>query len=141
VAAASTAAIAMKKVGVNLLYTGKGAVFAQLVDRGMEFYLKLNSGRPSKRQEDGRPVRPALLREPAPARRAARTPLVTKDGSLGRRARPEQDVGDDHFLYASDAPHWDGEFPKNLKYLWNHPDLSQKPREDQPVTRRRSILN
>ena len=24
-------------------------------------------------------------------------------------------VGDDHFLYASDIPHWDGEFPKNLK--------------------------
>ena len=38
-------------------------------------------------------------------------------------------VGDDHFLYASDVPHWDGEFPKNLKYLWNHPDLSQKTKE------------
>jgi len=22
-------------------------------------------------------------------------------------------LGDDHFLYASDVPHWDGEFPKN----------------------------
>jgi uncharacterized protein len=38
-------------------------------------------------------------------------------------------VGDNHFLYASDIPHWDGEFPKNLKYLWNHPDLSQKTKE------------
>ncbi len=38
-------------------------------------------------------------------------------------------VGDDHFLYASDIPHWDGEFPKNLKYLWNHPDLSRKTKE------------
>jgi hypothetical protein len=38
-------------------------------------------------------------------------------------------VGDNHFLYASDVPHWDGEFPKNLKYLWNHPDLSQKTKE------------
>src|SRR5262249_11766947 len=56
-------------------------------------------------------------------------PLVTKDGSLGRWARPAQDVGDDHFLYASDVPHRDGEFPKNLKYLWNHPDLSQKTKE------------
>jgi hypothetical protein len=33
------------------------------------------------------------------------------------------------FSYASDIPHWDGEFPKNLKYLWNHPDLSQKTKE------------
>jgi hypothetical protein len=34
--------------------------------------------------------------------------------------------GSDHFLYASDIPHWHREFPKNLKYLWNHPDLSEK---------------
>ena len=30
------------KVGVNLPYTGIGAEFAQLIDRGMELYLKLN---------------------------------------------------------------------------------------------------
>ena len=30
------------KVGVNLPYTGIGAEFAQLVDHGMELYLKLN---------------------------------------------------------------------------------------------------
>src|SRR5881628_382632 len=30
------------KVGVNLPYTGIGAEFAQLVDRGMDLYLKLN---------------------------------------------------------------------------------------------------
>src|SRR5213593_2888312 len=33
------------KVGVNLPYTGIGAEFAQLVDRGMELYLKLNADR------------------------------------------------------------------------------------------------
>ena len=31
------------KVGVALPYTGIGAEFAQLVDRGMELYLKLNA--------------------------------------------------------------------------------------------------
>src|SRR5437899_8000703 len=31
------------KVGVNLPYTGIGAEFAQLVDRGMELYLKINA--------------------------------------------------------------------------------------------------
>jgi branched-chain amino acid transport system substrate-binding protein len=31
------------KVGVNLPYTGIGAEFAQLIDRGMEIYLKLNA--------------------------------------------------------------------------------------------------
>ena len=38
-------------------------------------------------------------------------------------------VGDNHVLYASDVPHWDGEFPKNIKYLWNHPDLSRTTKE------------
>jgi branched-chain amino acid transport system substrate-binding protein len=49
--AAAFAALAMStawaqaqeiKIGVNLPYTGIGAEFAQLVDRGMEQYLKLN---------------------------------------------------------------------------------------------------
>ena len=31
------------KVGVNLPFTGIGAEFAQLIDRGMETYLKLNA--------------------------------------------------------------------------------------------------
>jgi hypothetical protein len=30
---------------------------------------------------------------------------------------------------AQDVPHWEREFSKNLKYLWNHPDLSQKTKE------------
>ena len=45
-ALALTAAMAQAqevKVGVNLPYTGIGAEFAQLVDRGMEIYLKLNA--------------------------------------------------------------------------------------------------
>ena len=33
-------------------------------------------------------------------------------------------LGDDHFMYSSDFPHWDGEFPENLDNLWNHPSLS-----------------
>jgi len=46
VALAMTTALAHAqevKVGVNLPYTGIGAEFAQLVDRGMELYLKLNA--------------------------------------------------------------------------------------------------
>src|SRR5437763_60438 len=38
-------------------------------------------------------------------------------------------VGDDHFVYASDIPHWDGEFPGNLEGLWAHPDLSRTTKE------------
>jgi hypothetical protein len=38
-------------------------------------------------------------------------------------------LGDDHFLYASDVPHWDGGFPKNLEELWEHPQLSRETKE------------
>jgi len=35
----------------------------------------------------------------------------------------------EHFLYASDIPHWDNEFPGNLHALRNHPTLSDKDKE------------
>ncbi|MGH7772121.1 MAG: amidohydrolase family protein [Candidatus Binatia bacterium] len=38
-------------------------------------------------------------------------------------------LGADHFLYASDIPHWDNEFPENLEHLRNHPDLSEDIKE------------
>jgi uncharacterized protein len=38
-------------------------------------------------------------------------------------------VGDSHFVYASDIPHWDNEFPENLHHLRNHPDLSRETKE------------
>jgi predicted TIM-barrel fold metal-dependent hydrolase len=38
-------------------------------------------------------------------------------------------VGAEHFLYASDIPHWDSEFPKNLISLREHPDLSRETKE------------
>jgi uncharacterized protein len=34
-------------------------------------------------------------------------------------------VGARHFMYASDVPHWDNEFPHSLEQIWNHPDLSE----------------
>jgi predicted TIM-barrel fold metal-dependent hydrolase len=38
-------------------------------------------------------------------------------------------LGDDHFMYASDIPHWDGGFPKNLDQIWEHPGLSRETKE------------
>jgi predicted TIM-barrel fold metal-dependent hydrolase len=38
-------------------------------------------------------------------------------------------VGAEHFLFASDVPHWDNEFPENLEHLRNHPDLSEDAKE------------
>jgi predicted TIM-barrel fold metal-dependent hydrolase len=38
-------------------------------------------------------------------------------------------VGDDHFLYASDMPHWDNNFRHSLAYFWDRPDLSEESKE------------
>lgn len=38
-------------------------------------------------------------------------------------------LGDSHFMYASDFPHWDAAFPKNLDELWNHRELSTSTKE------------
>jgi predicted TIM-barrel fold metal-dependent hydrolase len=38
-------------------------------------------------------------------------------------------LGDDHFVYASDVPHWDGSFPGNLEGLWARNDLTRATKE------------
>jgi predicted TIM-barrel fold metal-dependent hydrolase len=49
----------------------------------------------------------------------------------GESLLPEaiQYVGDDHFIYASDIPHWDNEFPKSLHEVIEHPRLSDETKE------------
>jgi predicted TIM-barrel fold metal-dependent hydrolase len=38
-------------------------------------------------------------------------------------------LGAEHFIYASDIPHWDNEFPGNLEHLRNHPELSAEVKQ------------
>jgi predicted TIM-barrel fold metal-dependent hydrolase len=69
------------------------------------------------------------------------TPLLTQRPSDCVRQRPiyfslEADetllpetfryVGDSHFVYATDIPHWDTEFPENLRMVQNRKDLSDE---------------
>jgi predicted TIM-barrel fold metal-dependent hydrolase len=54
---------------------------------------------------------------------------VSLEAAEGLLAAAVDYVGDDHFLYASDIPHWDNEFPKNLEELWARPDLSADTKE------------
>jgi len=74
-------------------------------------------------------------------RGAAEMPLLTskpsalvRDSSLyfsleaGETLLPQaiEYLGDQHFLYATDIPHWDNEFPESLEALRAHPGLSQE---------------
>src|SRR6266850_685396 len=69
------------------------------------------------------------------------TPFLTQRPSDSVRKRPiffslESDetllpetfryLGDDHFLYATDIPHWDSEFPGNLRMVQTRKDLSDE---------------
>jgi predicted TIM-barrel fold metal-dependent hydrolase len=38
-------------------------------------------------------------------------------------------VGDDHFLYASDVPHWDSDFPRTLEHFWAREDIPAESKE------------
>ena len=38
-------------------------------------------------------------------------------------------LGDGHFIYASDIPHWDNEFPKSLHEVIDHPKLSAETKD------------
>ena len=38
-------------------------------------------------------------------------------------------VGEDHFVFASDIPHWDNEFPENLHKIMEREDLSTGAKE------------
>ena len=40
-------------------------------------------------------------------------------------------LGDDFIMFASDYPHWDGEWPESTKHLRTRPDISEAdPRQD-----------
>ena len=49
--------------------------------------------------------------------------LVSEDAFLPETFRY---VGDDHFLYATDIPHWDSEFPENLQKIQKRQDLTDE---------------
>jgi uncharacterized protein len=37
-------------------------------------------------------------------------------------------LGDDFIMFASDYPHWDGEWPESTKHLRTRPDISEETR-------------
>ena len=62
---------------------------------------------------------------------------VFRDGPLYVSVEPEEtllpqvidNIGEDHFLFASDFPHWDARFPNNLNALRDRSDIPQRAKE------------
>jgi len=49
-------------------------------------------------------------------------------------------LGDTHFMYSSDLPHWDSQFPKSLDQLWTHASLTRESKEKILYSNARSFL-
>ncbi|MDT5108803.1 MAG: uncharacterized protein QOE20_693 [Mycobacterium sp.] len=58
-------------------------------------------------------------------------------GNIWTTCEPEEPIlpgvidvlGDDFIMFASDYPHWDGEWPQSTKHLRSRPDISESTRE------------
>jgi predicted TIM-barrel fold metal-dependent hydrolase len=80
------------------------------------------------REKRGALEAPHLTRKPSALFREASI-YVSLECEEGLLADTIDYVGDDRFLFASDIPHWDSEFPKNLTSLREHPALSRASKE------------
>ena len=50
-------------------------------------------------------------------------------------------LGDSHFVYATDIPHWDCEFPENLEGIAQRSDLSTEVKEKILYRNARALYN
>jgi predicted TIM-barrel fold metal-dependent hydrolase len=50
-------------------------------------------------------------------------------------------VGEDHFVYASDIPHWDNEFPESMETIRAREDLSPEAKEKILYKNARALYN
>jgi predicted TIM-barrel fold metal-dependent hydrolase len=66
---------------------------------------------------------PHLAKPPSETAREAKLYFSIEAGESQLAATVDY-LGEQHFVYASDIPHWDNEFPESLEQLWEHPTLS-----------------
>ena len=50
-------------------------------------------------------------------------------------------LGAEHFLYASDIPHWDNEFPGNFTRCATHPRISDADKEKICYSNAKQLFN
>ena len=79
-------------------------------------------------EKRGRYEMPLLEKKPSDVVRESNMYFSLESGESQLAATIDY-LGAEHFVYASDVPHWDTEFPENLEYLRNHPVLSEDVKE------------
>ena len=103
--------------GLRLAFLENGATW-------LPYYLDRLDEHWEKRPED----MPHLTEKPSQIFRESPIYVSIESGE-GTLPEAIAYVGDDHFLYASDIPHWDNEFPGNLEAVRSHPRLSRETKE------------
>jgi predicted TIM-barrel fold metal-dependent hydrolase len=111
--------------GVPVRFPGLRLGFLEIGATWLPYYLDRLDEHWEKR---GELEAPRLTKKPSAAFRESQI-YVSLEAEEGLLPATVDYVGAEHFLYASDIPHWDNEFPKNLIDLREHPGLSREVKE------------
>jgi predicted TIM-barrel fold metal-dependent hydrolase len=99
--------------------------FLEIGATWLPYYLDRLDEHWEKRAEHEMPL---LKKKPSDLVRGSRMYFSVEPGE-SQLAHTLEYLGAEHFLYASDIPHWDNEFPENLERLRKHGDLSDDVKE------------
>jgi len=111
--------------GVPVRFPGLRLAFLENGATWLPYYLDRLDEHWEKR---GELEMPHLTEKPSEVFRKSRLYVSIESGE-GLLPEVVDYVGDDHFLYATDIPHWDHEFPESLEELRHHPRLSRETKE------------
>ena len=111
--------------GVPVRFPNLKLAFLEIGATWLPYYLDRLDEHWEKRGEYEMPL---LKKKPSDVVRESNIYFSLESGESQLAATIDY-LGADHFVYASDVPHWDTEFPDNLEQLRHHPDLSEEVRE------------
>jgi uncharacterized protein len=110
---------------IPLRFPGVKIAFLEIGATWLPYYLDRLDEHWEKR---GELEAPHLTKKPSALFRESQI-YVSLEAEEGLLPAAVEYVGDDHFLFASDIPHWDSDFPNNLVGLRTHPKLSRETKE------------
>lgn len=111
--------------GVPVRFPNLKLAFLEIGATWLPYYLDRLDKHWEKRAEYEMPL---LKRKPSDLVRKSKIYFSVEPGETQLKHTIDY-LGADHFIFASDIPHWDNEFPENLENLRNHPNLSAEAKE------------
>lgn len=108
--------------GVPVRFPKLRLAFLEIGATWLPYYLDRMNEHWEKR---GKLEAPLLERKPSEIVRRSNVYFSVEEGESQLKQTIDY-LGSQHFVYASDIPHWDNEFPVSLEHLRSHPDLSDE---------------